>query len=165
MQKLISTLFTISTLFVFSCSSTNNTDEQSENSTSIAQDSVSNEEITETNTPKLNGYENSLEGFSKFCEKFKENVYADNLDWINKINKSGKKMEDLGLTFFKDTVGLDSRTPKVNEEMGGFEYACYYASEEKDDEGYPLYESGIYYYFSYNETEQTFDLKEVLMAG
>lgn len=164
MIKTLLILCSFFSLFMFSCSADKKASNDTPINKEIVIDSTNTVDTLHASKPKSMGYKNSIEDFTSFCEKFKEKVYENDTTWINKINKSGKKMEDLGLRFFKDTNGLNSRKPAVNEEMGGYEYASSYVYKSNSEDS-TTFESGIYYYFSYNEVYESFDLKEVLMAG
>lgn len=147
---------------LFSCSN-NSKNQEAKNTASFISNNVSNPNIDQL--IRKEHYENNLESFTEFCKHLEKVIFENDLEQINSINHSGKKIEDLGLDFFRDTNNLTARTPKLNKEMGGYELESYYASEEKDEEGYPLYESGLFYYFGYNIENKAFELKEVLMAG
>lgn len=164
MEKRILTAYFIIFFIVYISCDTNDKHNKINN---IIKADIQPAEIAENSNkqPVKNNYENTLESFTEFCNEFEKYIIQDNYAKINELNKSGKSLDDLGFEFFKDTNGLISRNTAVNLDMGGFEYASNYESTEKDEEGYPLYESAIYYYFSYNRETKLFELKEVLMAG
>lgn len=139
----------------------NNESNEAKTTESIVAQNISIDSLETKSLFKKGSFKETEEDFIRFTTHFKDLAFANDTTAIKAFNLTDYKVNELMLDFFTDTNGLVERKADFTPNDMGYSYSSSYASTIDGDE----FESGIYYYFKYNQEKASYDLVNVLAAG